>query len=66
MVIIAAGIGPNGTLAAGEFVTREDYLRKLIALAPKGWNGDGLEAVITTEVINGNSGPPRILASCFW
>lgn len=66
MVIIAGGVGPNGTLAAGEFLTREDSLAQLLALAPKGWKGEGLEAVITTEVINGNSGPPRIVASQFW
>lgn len=66
MVVIAGGVGPNGTLAAGEFLTRADTLASLFALAPKGWKGEGLEAVITTEVINGNSGPPRILASQFW
>jgi hypothetical protein len=66
MVIIAAGIGPNGTLAAGDFLTRSECLRQLLALAPAGWGGEGVEAVITTEVINGNSGPPKVVASQFW
>jgi len=66
MVIIAGGIGPNGTLAAGDFLTSEENLTKLFSLAPKSWKGENIEAVIRTEVINGNSGPPSVVATEFW
>ncbi len=66
VIVTVAGLGPSGTLAAGEFVTNEAYMKKLEALAPYGWEHKNLQAVISTEVVKGSSGPPRIEAAYFW
>jgi hypothetical protein len=65
-VVIVAGIGSWGTLAAGEFVTNPAHLKKLESLAPKHWEEKNLEVVLATDVIRGSSGPPTILAAHFW
>jgi hypothetical protein len=65
-LIITAGIGPNGTAAAGEFLLSPDNLAALVRMAPAQWSGKNVEVVLATQVIQGNSGPPRILASEYW
>jgi hypothetical protein len=66
VVVIAAGIGENGTVAAGEFLTQEQYLKALTSQAPKDWAHKNIEAVIATQVIEGRSGPPRVVAVHSW
>ena len=66
IAVIAAGIGSWGTLAAGEFVTRPEQLKKLDGLAPKHWERKNLQVVLATDVIRGSSGPPTVLAAQFW
>jgi len=65
-MVIAAGIGQYGTMAAGEFLTSDKYLKGLVAHAPDGWEHKNFQAVIATRVIDGSTGPPRILATYFW
>lgn len=64
-VLIAAGIGKSGTQAAAEFVTSNDEL--------KAWlGGKGLpinknfELILSTNTINGEPGPPSVIASSTW
>jgi hypothetical protein len=64
--VIVAGIASWGTLAAGEFVTMPEHLKKLEALAPKHWEQKNLQVVLATDVIRGSSGPPTVLAAQFW
>jgi hypothetical protein len=66
MVIIAGGIGIYGTMAAGEFLTDPMYLSMLATQSPGNWDRKNIQVVIATKVINGVSGPPRILATHFW
>jgi hypothetical protein len=66
MVVVVAGITKDGTAAAGEFVTEERYLEGLARQLPSGWEHRNLQVVIATEIINGNAGPPRILATHLW
>ena len=66
MVVVAAGIGVYGTLAAGEFLTDPQYMELLAKQAPKDWERKNVQIVITTQVINGHSGPPHIVAANFW
>jgi hypothetical protein len=66
MVVVVAGMGRDGTIAAGEFVTDPRYLKNLDAAAPKGWERKNLQVVLATDVVNGTTGPPRILATYFW
>jgi hypothetical protein len=65
-VIIAAGISEEGTEAAGEILYNPVYLNTLLAKAPANWEKMNMEAVIETQVIEGHSGPPNILAVEAW
>jgi hypothetical protein len=65
-VVVVAGIGSWGTLAAGEFVTIPEHLKKLEKLAPPHWEQKNLQVVLATDVIRGSSGPPIVLAAHFW
>jgi hypothetical protein len=65
-VIIAAGISEEGTEAAGEILYNPVYLDKLLAKAPHDWEQKNMEAVIETQVIQGHSGPPNVLAVETW
>ena len=64
--VVAAGIGENGTISAGEFLTNARFLEQIAARAPRDWAHKNLEAVIVTQVIDEKSGPPRLLAVHFW
>jgi hypothetical protein len=66
MVVMVAGMGKDGTAAAGEFVTGPRYLETLASAAPRNWERKNLQVVISAEVINGNAGPPRVLSTYFW
>ena len=66
MVVVLAGMGTNGTVAAGEFVTSEHALDALAAKAPGSWKKKNLQVVLGTEILNGSAGPPRVLATYFW
>jgi len=65
-IVTAPGLSRWGTIAAGEFLTNPAYLEELARHAPPNWEGKNLQAVIGTKVINGQPGPPRILATEFW
>jgi hypothetical protein len=65
-VIIAAGISEEGTEAAGEILYNPLYLDTLLASAPADWDKKNMEAVIETQVIQGHSGPPNVLAVETW
>ena len=65
-VIIAAGISEEGTEAAGEILYNPVYLNSLLANAPANWEKMNMEAVIETQVIEGHSGPPNVLAVETW
>jgi hypothetical protein len=66
VTIVAAGVGDNGTAVAGDFLTNPKYAEALAQVAPKGWENKNIEVVIATQVIDGRSGPPRILAVESW
>lgn len=65
-VVMDAGITVFGTSAAGEFLTNPEAMEKLAAIAPPGWEKKNMELVLATDVIQGRSGPARILAAQFW
>ena len=66
MVVVAVGITVFGTFAAGEFLTDPNEMKKLSAVAPRGWEGKNVELVLSTDVIRGRSGPATIVAAQFW
>lgn len=66
MVVTAAGITCFGTLIAGEFLTDPNQIKKLEAVAPRGWEGKRIAIVLSTDIIKGSTGPPNIVAAKFW
>ena len=66
MLVVVGGMGRDGTIAAGEFVTEPRYLEKLAARAPRHWDRMNLQVVLATDIVKGNTGPPRIVATHFW
>lgn len=60
--LIIAGIGPGGTVAAGEFVTTPRYFNEFVKVAPSGWEHREIQIVIKTDVIGERSAPPHVLA----
>lgn len=65
-MMVIAGLSEPGTIAAEEIVTNPQYLEVLLKSAPAGWEKKNMEAVIETQVIEGKSGPPKVLATQFW
>jgi hypothetical protein len=65
VVVMAAGITPYGTAAAGEFLTTPDELDH--ALGHIGdWSNRSLQIVLETQVIGGAAGAPRVVATHIW
>jgi hypothetical protein len=64
--VVLAGIARGGTVAAGEFLTQAANMESLKAQAPKNWDGKNMEFVLSTEIIDGKSAPPKIEATYFW
>jgi hypothetical protein len=64
-VLIIAGIGKAGTQAAAEFLTSNQHLETWVAESnvPKNKN---IELVLSTEILDGQPGPPHVLASSVW
>lgn len=66
MVVVAAGIGRGGTIAAGEFLVDAQHMNEIISRVAKDWERRNMEIVLETQVINWQSGPPRIEAIHTW
>jgi hypothetical protein len=66
VVIAAAGLGANGTQAAGEFISRPDYLEEAFRSAPSDWAKKNVQVVVETTVTDSVAGPPRVVATYFW
>jgi hypothetical protein len=65
-VVVAAGIGRGGTVAAGEFLVDAQQMDEMLSQVPRDWKRKNLEIVLETQVIQGPSGPPRICAVHVW
>jgi hypothetical protein len=66
IIVVSAGIGENGTIAAAELLSTGKYFQELKdeKLFPR--RDQNFEAVIETQTINGRPGPPRIVATYLW
>jgi hypothetical protein len=60
--MIVAGIGMSGTAAAGEFLVDPQQMEELRRRVGSGFRDHDFEAVLSTDVVNGIAGSPRILA----
>ncbi|GGH05695.1 hypothetical protein GCM10011586_22350 [Silvibacterium dinghuense] len=63
-VLVAAGIGKSGTAAAAEFLSTNGYLKSWLAHAPAQKNN--FEIVLTTETMDAQQGPPRVVQMQTW
>jgi hypothetical protein len=66
VVLVAAGIAGSGTRAAGEFLTDEANLKQLAEGAGVDWGQRNFEVVLSSQVVNGMQGKPRVEAKAFW
>jgi hypothetical protein len=65
-VLVIAGIGSNGTKAAGEYCLSVARLTELSRIAPRGWEKMNFEVVLKVQVVQGHLGASQIVASDFW
>lgn len=65
-IMVIAGLSAPGTIAAEEVVANPQYLEVFLKSAPTGWENKNIEAVIETQVIDGKTGPPSIIATYIW
>ena len=64
--VVAAGIGRGGTVAAGEFLVDPRRMDQMLNQAPRDWSHKNIEVVLETDVIQGRSSPPRVVAVHVW
>lgn len=65
-VVVAAGIGEDGTLAASKLLCEKKYLKDLANIGLFTKSDRNWEAVIETSMIDGKPGPPHVVASYSW
>jgi hypothetical protein len=66
LVVVGAGIGRGGTVAAGEFLVDEQRMEEMLKQMPGDWQRKNIEIVLETQVIGDRSGPPRISSIYVW
>jgi hypothetical protein len=66
VVLVAAGIAGSGTRAAGEFLTDETDLKQVADRSGVDWSRTNFEIVISSQVVNGMQGKPKVEAMYFW
>ena len=64
--LLIAGIGSDATKAAAEYLTNPNSLKPLAAVLTKNKDKKNFEIVIESQIINGASGPPRLLTTTVW
>jgi hypothetical protein len=66
IIVVSAGIGENGTVAASQLLSNERFFKELRKEQKLPRREQNFEAVIETQIINGRLGPPRIVATYLW
>lgn len=66
IIVSVGGVTPIGLVTASEFLVSPAGWEAVAKQAPKDWEHKNLQVVIGGKVINGNSGPPSVLATYFW
>jgi len=64
--VVVAGIGRGGTIAASEFLTDNGDLAELRRAAEAAGDKKNMEVVLSTQIIDGQPGSPKMEASYFW
>jgi hypothetical protein len=66
LTVIVAGIARGGTIAAGEFLTDSDDLAQLQRASQAAGDKKNMEIVLSTQIIDGEPGSPKMEAAYFW
>lgn len=66
LTVIVAGLGRGGTIAAGEFLTDPGDLAQLQRAVLAAGNKKNMEIVLSTQIIDGEPGTPKMEATYFW
>lgn len=66
VAVVLAGVARGGTIAAGEFLTDPNHLAELMRAAKAAGNKQNMEIVLSTQIIGGEPGTPKMEASYFW
>jgi len=61
-VLAIAGLGPYGANAASDFVSNPEYFEDFARKLPRDWSHKNIEVVLETDVIDGRTGAPRVVA----
>lgn len=64
--VVVAGIGRGGTVAGGEFLVDPNRMNEILSYVPKGWDQKNIEIILETQIIQGRSGPPRVVTAHIW
>jgi hypothetical protein len=64
--VVIAGIGRGGTIVAGEFLTDSSDLGQLQRAAQAAGDKKNMEIVLSTQIIDGKPGSPKMEAAYFW
>ncbi len=64
--VVVAGIGRGGTIVAGEFLTDAGDLAQLKRAAQAAGDKKNVEVVLSTQIIDGQPGSPKVEATYFW
>lgn len=66
VAVVIAGIGRGGTRVAGEFLTDSANIAELMRAANQAGDKKNMEAVLSTQIIDGEPGSPKMEAAYFW
>ncbi len=66
VVIVIGGVGYSGTRAAGDFISNQQSIAKLVKSLPKGWENKSIEVVLHTTVKNQVPSNPDVVATYCW
>ncbi len=66
LTVIIAGLARGGTIAAGEFLTDSGDLSQLMRAAKAAGDKKNMEVVLSTQIIDGEPGTPKMEAAYFW
>ena len=66
LTVIVAGLARGGTITAGEFLTDANDMTQLQRASQAAGDKKNMEVVLSTPIIDGEPGSPKIEATYFW
>ena len=66
LTVIVAGLARGGTITAGEFLTDANDMAQLQRASQAAGDKKNMEVVLSTPIIDGEPGSPKIEATYFW